>query len=230
MQLFLGCPEEQKADGNDEQLDFVRRNFAHIMQQLFDGFLTAGDFFDFRGHEEHHDMVKRKAHEQGEGRSGDEPVHPRDVDAELAADEVDSNHVLRCGSFDADVPDTVDLRYCNHEHSGEAAFERYAEGADHAEDDRHEAGNAGCGARNKEAEDEAAADNTDDDVVRFCAKLGEHHERDTLVEPCLRHGCCEKEGSSNEAEGRAGKALESHAEPGGGAEYFACGRVGRKAD
>ena len=175
-------------------------------------------------------MVKREAHEQGKGSCGDEPVHPGDVYAELAADEVDGDHVLCCGCFDADVPDAVDLRYGNHEHACEAAFEWNAEGADHAEDDGHEAGDAGCGAWNEEAKDKAAADNADDDVVRFCTQLGEHHERNTLVKTCLRHGCCEKEGSSDEAEGRAGKALESHAKAGGGAEDFSCGRVGCKAD
>ena len=116
-------------------------------------------------------MVKSEAHQNSKGRCGDEPVHPGNIDAKLGADEVYGNHVLRSRRFNADVPHAVDLRNGNHEHAGEAAFKRYAEGANHAENDGHEAGHTCCRARDEEAEDKAAADNADDNVIRFCTEL-----------------------------------------------------------
>ena len=116
-------------------------------------------------------MVKSEAHQNSKGRCGDEPVHPGNIDAKLGADEVYGNHVLCSRRFDPDVPHAVDLRDGNHEHAGEAAFKRYAEGANHAENDGHEAGHTCCCARYEEAEDKAAADNAYDNVIRFCTEL-----------------------------------------------------------
>lgn len=116
-------------------------------------------------------MVKREAHQNSEGRCGDEPVHPGNIDTKLGADEVYGNHVLRSRRFDTDVPNAVDLCNGDHEHAGKAAFKRYAEGADHAENDGHEAGHTCCCAGDEEAEDKAAADNAYDNVIRFCTEL-----------------------------------------------------------
>ena len=131
--------------------------------------------------------------------------------------------------LDTDVPDAVDLSYGNHQHTGEAAFERYAESADHTENNRYKAGNAGCGAWYKEAEDKAAADNADNNTVGLSAQLGQNDESNTLIKSCLCHSGGQKHGGGYQAEGCSGKALEAHAQACGGAENFAGCRVRRKA-
>ena len=157
------------------------------MQKLFDCLLTTGDFVDFRRHQEHHNMIQGKAHEYGKGSGGNEPVQPGNIYSQLRADEVDGYHILSSSCLDTDVPDAVDLSYGNHQHTGETAFERYAESADHTENNRYKAGNAGCGAWYKEAEDKAAADNADNNTVSLSAQLGQNDESNTLIQSCLCH-------------------------------------------
>lgn len=133
-------------------------------------------------------MIQGKAHKNGKGGSGDEPVEPGNIYSQLRANEVDGHHVLSSSRLDADVPDAVYLSYGNHQHTGEAAFERYAEGTDHTENDRHKTGNAGCGAWYKEAEDKAAADNAYDNTVGLSAQLRQDDECDTLIKSGFGHG------------------------------------------
>ena len=151
VQLLLCGPQNQKAQRNAQQLELVPADFTHFSQKLFDSLLTTGDFVNFRRHDEHHYMVKRKAHEDSEGSGGKEPVQPRNIYSQLAADEVDGYHVLGGSSFDADVPHAVNLGNRNHQHAGKTAFERYAKGADHTKHNRYEAGHAGGGAGNEKA-------------------------------------------------------------------------------
>ena len=91
------------------------------MQKLFDCLLTARDFVDFRRHQEHHNMIQGKAHKNGKGGSGDEPVEPGNIYSQLRANEVDGHHVLSSSRLDADVPDAVYLSYGNHQHTGDVS-------------------------------------------------------------------------------------------------------------
>ena len=201
VELLFRHPHKEEYEGDDRELPFSSGHGSEFCEFTANGIVAARNIFERTLKESSDDHIEHDAHQSGERCSSDKPVKPGNIMTGQFLNEPHGDHILGSGSLDADIPHAVDLCNRDEEHGAESTLQRESEGAHHAGDDRHEAGNARSGRRHKERENEAAENDAEHNARRRRADFGERNEGNSAVKPRLHHGCREEERRADKAEG-----------------------------